>query len=212
LLDPLSDFNPVQGAEAKIDLVDWYGRPAIRKSRIPKTYRIEDIDYRLRFKRTKEEVEILRASKLAGVDCPEVYFADPNSNEIVMEYVRGTLLKDVSDHQPAVYGKLGLYAARLHAAGIVHGDLTTKNVIVAGERMVLIDFGLAFHSERVEDRAEDLHLLKQALKGTQAARTAASNFERTMKGYEEVVGKKKASEVRKQILKIQLRGRYAQVD
>jgi len=216
LLSSSSEFVPVLGAEARIDLVDWYGKIAIRKTRIPKKYRLESLDKQLRERRTKEEVEILYASKLAGVDCPKVYFADPESSEIIMEYVDGVLLKDLKNvrhsQKSKTFQKLGFYAAKLHAKGIIHGDLTTKNVILTKEGMVLIDFGLAFISDRIEDKAEDLHLLKQALKSSDSMRRAGAEFEDVMKGYESEAGEKTTETVRKQISKIERRGRYAQVD
>ncbi len=207
-----NEFSPVLGAEARLDLVDWYGKPAIRKSRIPKTYRIEQLDKLLRARRTKEEVEILHAAKLADVDCPEVYFADPETSEIIMEYVPGLLLKEIHNPNDIVFRRVGQYSGRLHSKRIIHGDLTTKNVILSGERLVFIDFGLAFFSDRIEDRAEDLHLLKQVLKTETSLKRAMSNFEAILEGYADIVGKKQTGEVKSQIAKIELRGRYAQVD
>ena len=208
----VTSFSPVLGAEAKIDLIDWYGKPAVRKYRIPKSYRLEKLDQILRSKRTKEEVEILYASKLTGADCPEVYFADPVTCEIVMEYVQGQLLKSVLENRNSIFEQIGRIAAMLHSKGIIHGDLTTKNIIISRDRIVLIDFGLSFISDRIEDRAEDLHLLKQALKSTEPLKKAKSEFERALTGYEEIVGSKMTQMIRSQITKIELRGRYAQVD
>ncbi|MHB1868616.1 MAG: protein kinase family protein, partial [Nitrososphaerales archaeon] len=94
-------FETRQGAEAMIELVEWNGKPAIRKIRVPKTYRSEALDKRLRSRRTKEETELLRAAKLVRVDVPEVYFADPKSSEILMEYVQGILLKDIRERKIA---------------------------------------------------------------------------------------------------------------
>jgi TP53 regulating kinase and related kinases len=206
------DFSPVQGAEARIELVEWYGKPAIRKSRIPKQYRLQELDQLLRTKRTKEEVEILYAAKLAGVPCPRVYFADPTSSEIILEYVRGNLLRNTPNSKSLVYEQLGRNAAVLHSRAIIHGDLTTKNVIVNEELPILIDFGLSFYSDRLEDKAEDLHLLKQALKSSESDRRALLKFDHAMKGYSEIAGGINEKVIRKQIAKIELRGRYAQVD
>jgi Kae1-associated kinase Bud32 len=207
-----TEFSPVFGAEARLDLVDWYGKPAIRKSRIPKAYRIEQLDKILRARRTKEEVEILRAAKLAGVDCPEVYFADPETSEIIMEFVPGLLLKEIRDSNAAVFRRVGQYSGKLHSKGIIHGDLTTKNMILSRDRLMFIDFGLAFFSDRIEDKAEDLHLLKLVLKTESSLRRAMSNFDATLEGYSDIAGENQMSDVKSQIAKIELRGRYAQVD
>jgi len=51
----------------------------------------------------------------------------------------------------------------LHDANIIHGDLTTSNMILKDGKLFLIDFGLGFYSDKVEHKAVDLFLLKQAL-------------------------------------------------
>ena len=211
-----NEFSPLEGAEARIELVDWYGKPAIRKLRICKKYRNQLLDETLRARRTKEEAEILHFSKLAGVDSPEIFFADLNTFEIIMEFIPGRLLKDVGADEMAERGKFfeeaGRYAARLHREGIIHGDLTTKNIILSGERMVLIDFGLSFVSDRLEDKAEDLHLLKQALKSSSSTGIAARDFDNVMLGYQSEMGDVFTRKIRKQISKIEMRGRYARID
>ncbi|MDA4111717.1 MAG: KEOPS complex kinase/ATPase Bud32 [Thaumarchaeota archaeon] len=211
----INHFSPVEGAEARIELIDWYDRPAIRKLRLSKKYRNQILDETLRSRRTKEEAEILHSSKLAQVDCPEIFFADPKTSELVMEFIPGSLLKDylASGLQRAkLFKSLGKMVARLHKKGIIHGDLTTKNVILSQERMVLIDFGLSFVSDRLEDKAEDLHLLKQALKSSSPANIASRDFENVMSGYQKEIGEAFTKSLRKQISKIELRGRYAKVD
>ncbi|MDA4111247.1 MAG: phosphotransferase, partial [Thaumarchaeota archaeon] len=111
-----------------------------------------------------------------------------------------------------LFKSLGKMVARLHKKGIIHGDLTTKNVILSDDRMVLIDFGLSFISDRLEDKAEDLHLLKQALKSSSSVNIASRDFENVMSGYQTEIGEAFTKSLRKQISKIELRGRYAQVD
>ncbi len=207
-----SIFSPVLGAEARLDAVDWYGKSAIRKARIPKSYRLEPLDAILRARRTREEVEILHSAKLAGVDCPEVYFADPYSCEIIMEFISGILLKNIRNKDESIFRTVGRYTGKLHVGGIIHGDLTTKNIIISEDRLVFIDFGLAFFSDRIEDAAEDLHLLKQVLKTEISQKKAMTNFGATLQGYAETVGEKRTVMVKSQIARIELRGRYAQVD
>ena len=206
-------FETRQGAEAMIELAEWNGKLAIRKKRIPKTYRSEALDKKLRSRRTKEETELLHAAKLVRVDVPEVFFADPKSSEILMEYVQGILLKDIHERKIAreIYKKLGIYAARLHSKGMIHGDLTTKNVIQSKDRTVLIDFGLSFVSDRLEDRAEDLHLLKQAIRSS-GSNLSASYFDNVLTGYQKEAGIEQTLKVKKKILEIERRGRYARVD
>ena len=208
-------FATLMGAEARIEPFSWFGKKAVKKTRVPKAYRNADLDRILRTRRTKEELEILHNAKLAGVNCPEIFFADPNESSIIMEYIEGTLLRDLQvrgRERDAVFTTLGSYAAKMHGKSIIHGDLTTKNVIVSANRVALIDFGLSFVSDRVEDKAEDLHLLKQALKSSEPTRTAARDFQAALSGYSQEAGRAPADQLRRQIAKIELRGRYARVE
>jgi TP53 regulating kinase-like protein len=205
-------FDARLGAEAKIELVEWYGKAAIKKTRIPKDYRSLSLDRKLRTARTKAEAELLHAARIAGVEVPEVYYANPETTEIVMEFSPGNLLKDIRDQKLGreIFETLGAFAARLHGNGIIHGDLTTKNVIHYNGRTVLIDFGLAFFSQRLEDMAEDMHLLKQAIKSSGAGNSVL--FDSAMKGYAKEKGARSALRVKNHILEIERRGRYARVD
>jgi TP53 regulating kinase and related kinases len=54
----------------------------------------------------------------------------------------------------------------LHDWNMVHGDLTTSNVLVHNDSLVLIDFGLASTSGSHEDKAVDLYVLERALQAT----------------------------------------------
>ena len=199
-------------AEARIDLIELNGLPAIIKIRIPKVYRNESLDKRLRKSRTKAEVELLHAAKLAGVSVPEVFHANPEESEIIMEFVNGTLLKDIKDGKlgRTIFETVGAYAARMHKKGIIHGDITTKNVIYFNESTRLIDFGLAFFSDRLEDKSEDMHLLKQAIMSS--GLDPSVYFESALRGYKKESGSKASERLRRQILEIERRGRYARVD
>lgn len=208
-----TEFKEATGAEAIIRLVEWRGKTAISKTRIPKPYRNTWLDQMLRSRRTKEEALLLHAAKHSGVNVPEVYFVDPGSSEIVMEYVDGVLLKDIQGHklQRVVYKEVGENAARLHFGGVIHGDLTPKNIILVGEKTIMIDFGLSFISNRLEDRAEDLHLLKQSIRSSGMS-SPLRRFDDVLCGYESVAGSKELLRTTKQIAEIERRGRYARVD
>ena len=208
------EFVTREGAEARISVVDWNGMKAISKKRIPKKYRDQSLDLMLRTRRTKQEAEMLHSAKLAGVRSPFIHYADPVNSELIMEYVEGRLLKDLSADEDSAkwYELLGEYTARLHAYGIMHGDLTTKNVIISSDNLILIDFGLSFFSDRLEDRGEDLHLLKQAVRSSCSPKLATTFFSSVMKGYSSCAGKVKTEEVQAQIIEIEKRGRYARVD
>jgi Kae1-associated kinase Bud32 len=89
----------------------------------------------------------------------------------MMEYLDGKKLKDVLNSmerkdRERVCGQIGEMVAKLHSSGIMHGDLTTSNMILMENRVMLIDFGLGKFSDKVEDQAVDLFLLYEALKST----------------------------------------------
>jgi len=133
----------------------------IVKRRLKKTYRHPDLDEQLRTTRTKAEARILEKARRAGVPVPNVEEVDTYT--LLLEEIPGIVLKDVLDEHPTLTEQVGEHVAKLHDAHIIHGDLTTSNMIQNGSTIYLIDFGLAFHSRRVEDKAVDLHVLKQAL-------------------------------------------------
>jgi TP53 regulating kinase-like protein len=57
----------------------------------------------------------------------------------------------------------------MHDAGIIHGDLTTSNMMLREskvEKLVFIDFGLSCYSTSDEDKAVDLYVLERALIST----------------------------------------------
>ena len=147
-----------QGAEAKI--TEENGR--IRKDRFEKTYRIPEIDSQLRKRRTNAEAKLLQKAKTAGIPVPAIL--EKRESLLVMEKIEGKKLRDILTKSNATtYGKeMGELITKLHDNNIIHGDLTTSNMIV-NDQLYFIDFGLGFISTKIEDKAVDLHLLRQAL-------------------------------------------------
>ncbi|UVS70471.1 KEOPS complex kinase/ATPase Bud32 [Nitrososphaera viennensis] len=198
-----------KGAEADIYLTGWRGRPAVAKVREPKPYRHSALDLSIRRQRTVHEAGFMSAAKSAGVRAPLVYFVDPERAEIIMERVEGTPARDALTVK--LCREMGRCAALLHAAGIVHGDLTTSNFISAGDgdRLVLLDFGLSYYSERTEDMAVDVRLIKEVF--TSAHISVRGAFSSFVKGYESVAGKKRTAKILENVREIEQRGRYARV-
>lgn len=62
--------------------------------------------------------------------------------------------------------QMGGIIQRLHGYNIIHGDLTTSNMIVRDEQIWLIDFGLAYQKNAAEDKAVDLYVLERAFVST----------------------------------------------
>ncbi len=151
-----------QGAEAKLFLEEG----TIRKERSPKAYRIRELDDALRGQRTRREEKILEKLAAIGFPSPRMIKADGKSL-IQMEHIPGVLLKDILTRENCKkYGEeMGEKIAMMHNHSIIHGDLTTSNMIVHEKNrgIYIIDFGLSFTSLKEEDRAVDLHVLKEAL-------------------------------------------------
>jgi len=205
-----------KGAEADVFLGTWSGIPAVYKVRRRMEYRLEVLDSMLRMQRTVHEAGMIAAAKEAGVEAPFLYFLSPPRATIVMEHIVGTRMKDaVANGRKAdaegLFRRLGGCVARLHAAGIMHGDLTTANVIIRNGGLVFIDFGLSVHSTRVEDKAVDLRLIKETITGAHSP-VASTATEALFEGYCEAVGERKAKLVLRQLGEIERRGRYARVE
>lgn len=187
-----------QGAESKL----YRKNNLLIKERVKKSYRIKQLDIKLRKQRTKAEARNLkRAGKLIKV--PKVI--DVKEFSIIMEYVDGEVLRDViSTTNKEVIQQVGEYVALLHSSDIIHGDLTTSNMIVKDE-LYLIDFGLSEVKKSVEAKAVDLHVLKQALKSKHHD-CYRKTWMVIKKAY--LASYKKGSEVIKRLRRVEARGRY----
>jgi TP53 regulating kinase and related kinases len=195
-----------RGAEADIYITEWAGKMAVSKVRAPKPYRHPELDAAIRKHRTIHEANFISAAKAAGVMTPFVHFVDSVGAEIIMEFVQGDNVRDAIT--PDLCYEMGRYAALLHASKIIHGDLTTSNFI-ADKKLVLLDFGLSYYSERKEDMATDIRLIKEVF--TSAHIAVKKAFPRFVEGYASVAGKKRADNILENVKEIEQRGRYARV-
>jgi len=95
-----------------------------------------------------------------------------------MEYIPGKTVKahllgqSIQD-QNLLAVSIGRTIGLLHANDIIHGDLTTSNILVKHQQefvndyeLVLIDFGLSYVSTLHEDKAVDLYVLERAFIST----------------------------------------------
>ncbi len=207
-----------RGAEADVFRGEWCGQPAVYKMRKPLLYRLPELDRLIRGQRTVHEAQIIHQCKLAGVSAPHLFYLSPPEALLVMEYLEGERLKALllepsltTSRAKALGEEFGRAIGRLHAAGIMHGDLTTSNVIVDGDALSLIDFGLAIRSQRLEDQAVDLRLIKETLTG--AHNSVAKPFMHALlAGYSSVLGTERADAAQKKLAEIERRGRYARVE
>lgn len=149
-----------QGAEAVI----YKNEDEIVKDRLTKGYRHPSLDNSLRKFRTRREAKVLDKLKELNFPAPILNRMCDKEMRINMEFIEGNKLRDVlhNDHE-LFSAEIGKKLALLHANDLIHGDLTTSNMILSNNNIKFIDFGLSFFSNKVEDKAVDIHLLRQAL-------------------------------------------------
>jgi TP53 regulating kinase-like protein len=202
-----------KGAEASLYLEDWHDRKVIMKRRLPKKYRIPELDLMIRSHRTIHEPQSIHKAKEAGVPTPTIFMVDVAEANIVMEFVEGKQVKEVLDNVSReerlnLCKLIGRLIGHLHKSGIIHGDLTTSNMILTPYRkVVFIDFGLSERSIELEPKGVDLHLMKRTLYSTHY-KHAKECYKAVMNGYAESVGMEEAKKVTAKILEIEKRGRY----
>ena len=204
-----------KGAEANLYLANWHGKEVIIKKRIQKKYRIKALDEKIRLYRTIHEAQIMHEAKKAGVATPTIFFVDEIEKAIIMEYIKGVRVKELLDslkpnQRINLCLEIGKIIGKLHKKGIIHGDLTTSNMIfIENKKIFFIDFGLSFYSFREEDRGSDLLLMKRALSSTHF-KFFNKCFKSVVEGYKKEMGIKEALKTLNKVNEIEKRGRYAE--
>ena len=203
-----------RGAEAEIYLQDWYGELAVRKSRVPKPYRIAELDSAIRRNRTLHETNLMHEARKIGIPVPVIRHLAPEESSFIMEYVEGPTLREelyvaTSQVRRSRCTDLGKVVARMHEGGLVHGDLTISNVVSNHGKLFLIDFGLGEFSKELEDQGVDILLLNRAMKSTHV-KYHDEIFGAFLKGYATVVGGKRKAEIVSKVHEIERRGRYSE--
>jgi len=210
-----------QGAEAKLYRGTYLSREAVIKERFPKSYRLPELDTRLTKERTKAEAKALIKCKALGIRTPTLYLVDQNL--IFMEYLAcptaRDFIKDIladnaksSEEQKETLTKLGtsigLMMAKLHNHNVVHGDMTTSNLLVTDSEkgeICVIDFGLANTEGSAEDKGVDMYVLERAI--ISAHPNTEYMFESIMQSYEQGLENKIRGSLMKKYHDIRLRGR-----
>jgi Kae1-associated kinase Bud32 len=192
------------GAEAKI----YHTKQGVLKDRITKNYRHPELDVKLRRTRTKTEARLLTKAREAGIPVPRVI--QQTETTLTLEKIRGKKLAEILDktsQKEQIADMFGQQIAQLHNSGIIHGDLTTSNILyTAKKELVFIDFGLGYASQRTEDKATDIHVLKEALEAKHY-QTVHIIWPRILKAYAQRITDTK---VLAQLTKVEARGRYKQ--
>ena len=75
-----------------------------------------------------------------GVYTPVLYFVDPVLHTLTFEFVQGPSVKDIlldfglhgiqEERLDDIAAQIGEAIAKLHDGGLIHGDLTTSNMLV----------------------------------------------------------------------------------
>lgn len=187
-----------QGAEAKLYICNYLGKPTLIKERFKKNYRHPDLDTSITKERIKNEARSIVRSKAAGVKTPSLYLVDFERRRIYMQHFEHSItVKDFiiafktinkaggdSSSSLDIYAeKIGQNLRKLHDNNIIHGDLTTSNILLVEKNpsgitdntkwlnyenveIVMIDFGLSFIDSSAEDKGVDLYVLERALIST----------------------------------------------
>lgn len=194
-----------RGAEANI----YSDGGRIRKERVVKGYRVAELDSHLRKVRTKREARLISLARRAGVPTPFIYDVDNARTALEMKSIEGRQVREILDDvgsrgRKKLCREIGKNVGRLHSANIVHGDLTTANMILSGDRIYFIDFGLGEISESIEDKGVDLLVFKKTLYSTHYT-CWDECYEAFLDGYAEY---EKHEDVVRRLLSIERRGRY----
>lgn len=227
-----------QGAEALVlatDVHPYFPQKAklVVKFRPSKPYRHPKIDAMITKSRTIGEAKFMAKLARISIPAPALVLLDAPNGIIWMESVGDVLangsissLKNylwylekssgdcTSEDVQAVLRDTGLVIAKLHMNDMIHGDLTTSNIILQDGQAFLIDFGLSSYSTLAEDKAVDLYVMERAVDSTH------SDFAETyngwlLDGYKHTLvgefggrgGKKKYADTIKKLEDVRLRGR-----
>ncbi|KAJ7795733.1 hypothetical protein B0H14DRAFT_101626 [Mycena olivaceomarginata] len=217
-----------QGAEKvyKARLTSDPSDPAVLlKHRFRKGYRHPTLDGSLTRARVAGEARALLKCLRAGVNVPGLRMVDAVEGVLGIEWIDGQSVRKLlpggagededgaSEDDPEDADSLNEYdipvdilmqligqeIAKMHLADVIHGDLTTSNMMLRhpssfksrhptlSTELVLIDFGLSFHSSLVEDKAVDLYVLERAFSSTHP--DSEPLFASVLTAYEQRMGK-----------------------
>uniref|UniRef100_A0A6N2N5K6 non-specific serine/threonine protein kinase n=1 Tax=Salix viminalis TaxID=40686 RepID=A0A6N2N5K6_SALVM len=204
-----------QGAEARVFESIFVGRRSIVKERFSKKYRHPTLDSKLTLKRLNAEARCMTKARRLGVYTPVLYAVDPLLHTLTFEYVEGPSVKDVflefglhgtvEERLDDIAMQIGDSIGKLHDGGLIHGDLTTSNMLlrIGTNQLVLIDFGLSFTSTLPEDKAVDLYVLERALLSMHSS--CGNVMDRILAGYRK--SSKQWSSTLNKLAQVRQRGR-----
>lgn len=157
------------GAEATVWSGEFLGKTAIKKLRKPRSWRHPALDHRLGTKRMINEAKLLIKLFNSGLDVPAILDLNVKEGYIIETKLQGKELKEILSEQipesekEACLVNTGKAIRLLHCQAITHGDLSTNNILISGEKAKLIDFGLAKIEYDLEGFGIDLHVIDEIL-------------------------------------------------
>ena len=202
-----------KGAEADIYRTLWGGSRAILKIRKPKSYRNLDLDSKIRRQRTARESQAISQARSIGIPTPLIYLVDTKKSAIIMQEVPGRTVQSLPNEDiVGLSRQMGRLVGILHRNGIMHGDLTTSNFVhdAKSNMLYMIDFGLSQNTQRPEDHAVDMRLIKEILNSAHA-RIMKRAWKDLLGGYSLAVGLERRARIMQLVSDIEGRGRYATV-
>ncbi|KAI0247526.1 hypothetical protein BJV78DRAFT_1337909 [Lactifluus subvellereus] len=219
------------------------GVPVLLKHRFHKQYRHATLDATLTRARLAGEARALLRCLRCGVSVPGLRFVDAASGVLGIEWIDGksvrfllgsgdegeqvdqvdghnadpidgNILTEYDLSKDALMVLVGTEIAKMHLADIIHGDLTTSNMMLRHpasmgnspgvQQLVLIDFGLAYTSTLAEDKAVDLYVLERAFASTHPE--SEPLFVCVLDAYKKKMGKEWAT-IGRRLDEVRLRGR-----
>ncbi|KAK7443499.1 serine/threonine-protein kinase bud32 [Stygiomarasmius scandens] len=241
LIDSLQPIS--QGAEAKVFKTHLTSNspPILLKYRFKKQYRHPSLDVNLTRSRIAGEARALLKCLRSGVNVPGIRMVDATEGVLGIEWIEGKSVRKLlpgesegdeegeeeSDEEKLdalkeyevsidqVMTLIGTEIAKMHLADVIHGDLTTSNMILrhpssfqstteVPTELVLIDFGLSYQSSLTEDKAVDLYVLERAFASTHP--DSEPMFASVLSAYEKMMGKHWAA-IKTRLDDVRLRGR-----
>jgi len=202
-----------RGAEAVIISGSFGKVPSVMKSRIPKGYRLPNMERKLTSSRIRNEARMLIGLRSIGIRTPYVLDVDIAKNMLVLEMLKGPRVANrlnvmPQEEQREILRTIGSVVGKMHHNDMVHGDLTTSNFILLEERprpiLGVIDSSLSERTAEVEKKGVDLRLFFEVFYSTHEGLTELENEFWT--GYMDE--NPDSGEVRAKLNEINLRGRY----
>ena len=129
------------------------------------------------------------------------------------------MLKHSSD---TIMATIGSSIGSMHLADVIHGDLTTSNMLLRAPTsssppsIVLIDFGLSYIANGVEEKAVDLYVLERALSSTHPEEDGKKKedtyIEKILQAYSARVGPKEWEKVHRRLKDGESRSTLVRID